>query len=44
MCRLQLGDGFDIKGFHDVWLTSGAMILPRLAELIEVGLGRGREA
>ena len=31
----QLGDGFDIKGFHDVCLTSGAMPLPLLTELVE---------
>jgi uncharacterized protein (DUF885 family) len=30
----RLGDGFDIKGFHDTLLTSGAMTLPLLAEVV----------
>ncbi|MGH8914121.1 MAG: DUF885 domain-containing protein [Acidimicrobiia bacterium] len=31
----RLGSGFDIKGFHDTLLTSGAMTLPLLAEIVE---------
>ena len=31
----RLGDRFDIKGFHDTMLTSGAMPLPLLAEAVE---------
>lgn len=30
----QLGDRFDIRGFHDAVLTSGAVRLPILAELV----------
>ena len=33
--RAALGDGFDIKGFHDAALGSGAVALPVLAELVE---------
>ena len=32
--RAQLGDRFDIQGFHDAVLTSGAVRLPILAELV----------
>jgi uncharacterized protein (DUF885 family) len=32
--RTQLGDRFDIRGFHDAVLTSGAVRLPILAELV----------
>ncbi len=32
--RAQLGDRFDMKGFHDAVLTSGAVRLPILAELV----------
>ena len=32
--RAQLGDRFDIRGFHDAVLTSGAVRLPILAELV----------
>jgi uncharacterized protein (DUF885 family) len=31
----RLGDDFDIKGFHDTLLTSGAMTLPLLADMVE---------
>lgn len=31
----RLGEGFDIKGFHDVLLTGGAMTLPLLGEVVE---------
>lgn len=31
----RLGDGFDIKTFHDTVLTSGSVPLPVLAELVE---------
>ncbi len=31
----RLGDRFDIKGFHDTLLTSGAMTLPLLADTVE---------
>ena len=31
----RLESGFDIKGFHDTLLTSGAMTLPLLAEVVE---------
>ncbi|MGH8952491.1 MAG: DUF885 family protein, partial [Acidimicrobiia bacterium] len=31
----RLGDSFDLKGFHDTMLTSGAMTLPLLAEVVE---------
>jgi uncharacterized protein (DUF885 family) len=31
----DLGDRFDIKGFHDTVLASGAVTLPILAELVE---------
>lgn len=31
----RLGDRFDIKDFHDVCLSSGAMTLPLLAEMVE---------
>ncbi|HEY4606467.1 MAG TPA: DUF885 domain-containing protein [Acidimicrobiia bacterium] len=31
----RLGPGFDIKGFHDTLLTSGAMTLPLLADVVE---------
>ena len=30
-----LGDRFDIKGFHDTMIASGAMPLPLLAEAVE---------
>ena len=32
--RAQLGERFDIRGFHDAVLTSGAVRLPILAELV----------
>lgn len=32
--RSELGDRFDIRGFHDAVLTSGAVRLPILAELV----------
>jgi uncharacterized protein (DUF885 family) len=32
--RAQLGDRFDMRGFHDAVLTSGAVRLPILAELV----------
>ena len=32
--RAQLGDRFDVRGFHDAVLTSGAVRLPILAELV----------
>jgi len=31
----RLGAAFDIKGFHDTLLTSGAMTLPLLADMVE---------
>jgi uncharacterized protein (DUF885 family) len=31
----RLGPAFDIKGYHDVLLVSGAMTLPLLAEVVE---------
>ena len=31
----RLGRNFDIKGFHDTLLTSGAMTLPLLADVVE---------
>ncbi|MGA7097877.1 MAG: DUF885 domain-containing protein [Acidimicrobiia bacterium] len=31
----RLGDRFEIKGFHDTLLTSGAMTLPLLADTVE---------
>jgi uncharacterized protein (DUF885 family) len=31
----RLGADFDIKGFHDTLLTSGAMTLPLLADVVE---------
>jgi uncharacterized protein (DUF885 family) len=31
----RLGSAFDIKGFHDTLLTSGAMTLPLLADVVE---------
>jgi uncharacterized protein (DUF885 family) len=31
----RLGNAFDIKGFHDTLLTSGAMTLPLLADVVE---------
>lgn len=31
----RLGNAFEIKGFHDTLLTSGAMTLPLLAEIVE---------
>ena len=31
----QLGDAFDIRGFHDAVLTSGAVRLPILADLVD---------
>ena len=31
----RLGASFDIKGFHDTLLTSGAMTLPLLADVVE---------
>ena len=33
--RQRLGPAFDIKGFHDAALTSGAVRLPILAELVD---------
>ena len=33
--RARLGDRFDIKGFHDAVLTSGAVRLPILADLVD---------
>ena len=33
--RSRLGDRFDIKGFHDHVLGSGAVSLPILADLVE---------
>jgi len=33
--RARLGGGFDIKGFHDAVLGSGAVRLPILAELVD---------
>jgi uncharacterized protein (DUF885 family) len=33
--RGRLGDRFDIKGFHDAVLTSGAVRLPTLGELVD---------
>ncbi len=33
--RARLGDAFDIRGFHDAVLTSGAVRLPILAELVD---------
>ena len=34
MAQQEMGDRFDIKGFHDVVLGSGAVPLPTLAELV----------
>ncbi len=31
----RMGDAFDIKAYHDTLLTSGAMTLPLLAEVVE---------
>ncbi len=33
--RHRLGEAFDIKGFHDAVLTSGAVRLPTLGELVD---------
>ena len=33
--RAQLGDRFDIRGFHDAVLTSGAVRLPILSDLVD---------
>jgi uncharacterized protein (DUF885 family) len=33
--QAQLGDAFDFRGFHDAVLTSGAVRLPILAELVD---------
>ncbi len=33
--RQRLGERFDIKGFHDAALGSGAVRLPVLAELVD---------
>ena len=33
--RARLGERFDIKGFHDAVLTSGAVRLPTLGELVD---------
>ena len=35
LAESSLGTSFDIKGFHDVMLTSGAMPLPLLADAVE---------
>jgi uncharacterized protein (DUF885 family) len=32
--RADLGDGFDVKGFHDAVLGSGALGLPVLGEVV----------
>jgi uncharacterized protein (DUF885 family) len=37
----RLGPGFDIKGFHDTLLVSGAMTLPLLAEVVETWISGG---
>jgi uncharacterized protein (DUF885 family) len=34
----HLGDDFDIKSFHDVMLTNGAMTLPMLRRRVEEDL------
>jgi uncharacterized protein (DUF885 family) len=36
----HLGDDFDIKAFHDVMLTNGAMTLPMLRQRVEEDLLR----
>lgn len=38
----DLGSSFDIKGFHDVMLTHGAMPLPLLSEVVEEWIGAER--
>jgi uncharacterized protein (DUF885 family) len=40
--RASLGDAFDIKGFHDVALGSGAVSLPVLGELVAAWASAGR--
>ncbi len=37
----RLGNDFDIKGFHDTLLTSGAMTLPLLADVVESWIDSG---
>ena len=37
-CKDHLGDTFDIKAFHDVMLTNGAMTLPMLRRRVEEDL------
>lgn len=39
MARDRLGDAFDIKGFHDTVLGSGAIRLPMLGALVEAWVG-----
>ncbi len=36
-----LGDGFDVRGFHDVVLGSGAVTLPILRDNVEAWIARG---
>ena len=40
--RASLGGAFDIKGFHDVALGSGAVSLPVLGELVAAWVSAGR--
>ncbi|MGH9263229.1 MAG: DUF885 domain-containing protein [Acidimicrobiales bacterium] len=38
--RERMGQGFDIRGFHDAVLTSGAVRLPILGELVDAWVAR----
>jgi uncharacterized protein (DUF885 family) len=38
--RSRLGGAFDIRGFHDAVLTSGAVRLPILGELVDAWVAR----
>ena len=42
LAKDQLGDRFDIKGFHDTVLGSGAVSLPILGDLVDTWVGATR--